>query len=160
HLAIKAAVAELSGRFDDQYWMEKDAAHAFPTEFYEAFARAGWLGITTPPEYGGSGVGVTEAALGLEGGAPSGGGGEAASSVHLSIFGMHPVIVHGPTELRARTLPRLVTGELHVCFGVTEPVAGLDTTKITTFARKEGDRYIVSGRKIWISKAMESNKIL
>ena len=84
----------------------------------------------------------------------------AASSMHLSIFGMHPVIVHGSEELKSRTLPRIVTGDLHVCFGVTEPGAGLDTTKITTFARREGDRYIVNGRKVWISKALESEKIL
>ena len=83
-----------------------------------------------------------------------------ASSMHMSIFGMHPVIVHGSEELKSRTLPRIVTGDLHVCFGVTEPGAGLDTTKITTFARREGDRYIVNGRKVWISKAVESEKIL
>src|SRR6202011_810319 len=84
----------------------------------------------------------------------------AASSIHLSIFGMHPVVVHGSDELKARTLPRVATGELHVCFGVTEPGAGLDTSRITTFARREGDHYVVNGRKVWISKAGESQKIL
>jgi acyl-CoA dehydrogenase len=84
----------------------------------------------------------------------------AASSIHLSIFGMHPVIVHGSDELKAATLPRIVNGDLHVCFGVTEPGAGLDTTRITTFAKRQGDEYVVNGRKVWISKAMESEKIL
>ncbi|MCW2689324.1 MAG: acyl-CoA dehydrogenase, partial [Mycobacterium sp.] len=157
---IRAAVAELAGKFDDHYWLTKDQRHEFPTEFYDAFAEGGWLGITTPEDYGGHGFGITEASILLEEVAASGGGMNAASSMHLSIFGMHPVIVHGSEELKARTLPRIVTGDLHVCFGVTEPGAGLDTTKITTFARREGDHYIVSGRKVWISKALESEKVL
>ena len=157
---IRKAVAELAARFDDQYWMDKDAAHEFPAEFYQAIADGGWLGITIPPEYGGHGFGITEAALLLEEVAASGGGMNAASSIHLSIFGMHPVIVHGSAELKSETLPRIVCGDLHVCFGVTEPGAGLDTTRITTFARRDGADYVINGRKIWISKAMESEKIL
>ncbi|WP_040795737.1 MULTISPECIES: acyl-CoA dehydrogenase family protein [Nocardia] len=159
-VTIRDAVAELAAKFDDQYWAEKDAAHEFPTEFYNAFAEGGWLGITTPEEYGGHGYGITEASILLEQVAASGAGMNGASSMHLSIFGMHPVIVHGSEELKQRTLPRIVNGDLHVCFGVTEPGAGLDTTRITTFARREGDTYVVNGRKVWISKAMESEKIL
>jgi acyl-CoA dehydrogenase len=157
---IRAAVAELAGKFDDDYWLTKDEAHEFPSEFYNAFAQGGWLGITTPEEYGGHGFGITEASLLLEEVSASGGGMNAASSMHLSIFGMHPVIVHGSEELKRRTLPRIVTGDLHVCFGVTEPGAGLDTTRITTFARRDGDSYVVNGRKVWISKAVESEKVL
>lgn len=157
---IRKAVAELAGKFSDQYWLEKDAAHEFPAEFYDAFARGGWLGITTPEEFGGHGYGITEASLLLEEVSASGGGMNAASSMHLSIFGMHPVIVHGSEELKRRNLPRIVNGDLHVCFGVTEPEAGLDTTKITTFARRDGDHYVVNGRKVWISKAQESEKVL
>ena len=159
-VTIRDAVRELAGKFDDQYWMDKDAEHEFPREFYDAFARGGWLGITTPEEYGGHGMGITEASILLEEVAASGAGMNGASSMHLSIFGMHPVIVHGSEELKQRTLPRIVSGDLHVCFGVTEPGAGLDTTRITTFARHEGDKYIVNGRKVWISTAMESEKIL
>ncbi|WP_063001604.1 acyl-CoA dehydrogenase family protein [Nocardia mikamii] len=159
-VTIRDAVAELAAKFDDQYWQEKDEKHEFPTEFYNAFAQGGWLGITTPEEYGGHGYGITEASILLEQVAASGAGMNGASSMHLSIFGMHPVIVHGSEELKQRTLPRIVSGDLHVCFGVTEPGAGLDTTKITTFARREGDKYIVNGRKVWISKAVESEKIL
>ncbi|PKZ66080.1 acyl-CoA dehydrogenase [Gordonia terrae] len=157
---IRDAVAELAAKFDDQYWAEKDEAHEFPREFYDAFAEGGWLGITTPEEYGGHGYGITEASILLEQVAASGAGMNGASSMHLSIFGMHPVIVHGSEELKQRTLPRIVSGDLHVCFGVTEPGAGLDTTKITTFAKRDGDKYIVNGRKVWISKAVESEKIL
>jgi acyl-CoA dehydrogenase len=157
---IFAAVKDLASKFDDQYWMEKDAAHEFPTEFYDLLAAGGWLGITTPEEYGGQGFGITEASLLLEAVSASGGGMNAASSIHMSIFGMHPVIVHGSEEMKQENLPRIVDGDLHVCFGVTEPGAGLDTTKITTFARKDGDEYVVNGRKVWISKAMESEKIL
>ena len=159
-LTIRKAVAELAARFDDQYWMEKDQAHEFPTEFYDAFAAGGWLGITTPEEYGGSGFGITEASLLLEEVAASGAGMNGASSIHMSIFGMHPVIVHGSEEMKRENLPRIASGDLHVCFGVTEPGAGLDTTRITTFAKRDGSDYLVNGRKVWISKAMESEKIL
>jgi acyl-CoA dehydrogenase len=158
--AIRKAVAGFLRDFDDRYWMDRDLAHEFPTEFYDAVARGGWLGMTVPERYGGHGLGITEATLLLEEVARSGGGMNAASSIHLSIFGMQPVVVHGSDELKQRTLPRIVTGDLHVCFGVTEPGAGLDTTRITTFARRDGDHYVVSGRKVWISKAMESEKIL
>ena len=157
---IRTAVAELAAKFDDHYWMTKDRDHEFPQEFYDAFAEGGWLGITTPEEYGGSGFGITEACLLLEEVAASGAGMNGASSIHMSIFGMHPVILHGSEEMKAQNLPRIVNGDLHVCFGVTEPGAGLDTTRITTFAKRDGDRYIVNGRKVWISKAMESEKIL
>jgi len=157
---IRTAVAELAAKFDDQYWMEKDEAHEFPREFYDTFAEAGWLGITTPEEYGGSGFGITEASLLLEEVAASGAGMNGASSMHMSIFGMHPVIKHGSDEMKQENLPRIVNGDLHVCFGVTEPGAGLDTTKITTFAKRDGTDYVVNGRKVWISKAMESEKVL
>jgi acyl-CoA dehydrogenase len=157
---IRKAVAGVVRKFDDQYWMEKDLAHEFPTEFYDTLASGGWLGITTPEEFGGHGFGITEASILIEEVARSGGGMNAASSIHLSIFGMHPVIKHGSEELKRRTLPRIVDGSLHVCFGVTEPGAGLDTTRITTFAKRDGDHYVVNGRKVWISKAQESEKVL
>jgi acyl-CoA dehydrogenase len=161
---IRASVAELAGKFDDHYWMEKDQAHEFPQEFYDAIAKGGWLGMTIPEEYGGHGLGITEATLLLEEVARSGGAMNAASAIHLSIFGMQPVVKHGSDELKARTLPRIVNGDLHVCFGVTEPGAGLDTSRITTFAKRDGPGetadYVVNGRKVWISKAKESEKIL
>ncbi|MFC0249780.1 acyl-CoA dehydrogenase family protein [Citricoccus parietis] len=157
---IKDAVAELASRFDHQYWMDKDLNKEFPTEFYEAFAEGGWLGLTIPEEFGGHGMGITEASLLLQEVAASGAGMNGASSMHLSIFGMHPVVVHGTEKMKQENLPRIAAGDLHVCFGVTEPGAGLDTTQITTFARKDGSDYVVNGRKVWISKAVESEKIL
>jgi acyl-CoA dehydrogenase len=161
---IRKSVAELAAKFDDQYWMEKDQKHEFPQEFYDAIAGGGWLGMTIPEEYGGHGLGITEATLLLEEVARAGGAMNAATTIHLSIFGMQPVVVHGSEQLKARTLPRIVNGDLHVCFGVTEPGAGLDTSRITTFAKRshdqKGDHYVVNGRKVWISKALESEKIL
>ena len=161
---IRKSVAELAGRFDDHYWMEKDLNHEFPQEFYDAIATGGWLGMTIPEEYGGHGLGITEATILSEEVARSGGAMNAASAIHLSIFGMQPVVVYGSAEMKAETLPRIVDGSLHVCFGVTEPGAGLDTSRITTFAKRSrdssGDHYIVNGRKVWISKALESEKIL
>lgn len=161
---IRASVAELAAKFDDHYWMEKDQAHEFPREFYDAIAGGGWLGMTIPEQYGGHGFGITEATILAEEVARSGGGMNAASSIHMSIFGMQPVVVFGSDDMKAATLPRIADGDLHVCFGVTEPGAGLDTSRITTFARRNrdssGENYIVNGRKVWISKALESEKIL
>jgi acyl-CoA dehydrogenase len=158
---IRRAVADLAASFDEEYWLQKDAEHEFPWEFYKAFADAGWLGICVPEEYGGSGLGILEASLLLEEVSASGAGMNGASCMHMSIFGMHPVIKHGSAELKAQTLPRLLNGDLHVCFGVTEPDAGLDTTRTKTFAKRQPDGdYVINGRKVWISKALESEKIL
>ncbi|ORA81084.1 acyl-CoA dehydrogenase [Mycolicibacter kumamotonensis] len=157
---IRQSVAELAAKFDDHYWMTKDLAHEFPREFYDAIAGGGWLGMTIPEEFGGHGLGITEATILAEEVARSGGGMNAASSIHMSIFGMQPVVVFGSEEMKAETLPRIAHGDLHVCFGVTEPTAGLDTTRITTFAKRDGSDYLVNGRKVWISKAVESEKIL
>lgn len=159
--AIRQAVADLASSFDEEYWLGKDERHEFPMEFYDAFARAGWLGIAVPEEDGGSGLGILEAALLLGEVSASGAAMNGASAMHMSIFGMQPVIKHGSPELKSRTLPRIVAGDLHVCFGVTEPDAGLDTTRITTFAKRDGNGgYVVNGRKVWISKALESEKML
>lgn len=159
---IRRAVADLAAQFDDEYWLEKDSRHEFPHEFYDAFARDGWLGICVPEEHGGSGLGITEASIMLEEIAASGGGMNAASSLHGMIFGMHPVIKHGSPEMKARLLPKIVSGEMHVCFGVTEPDAGLDTTATKTFAKRNeaGTHYTCNGRKVWISKALHSEKVL
>ena len=157
---IQRAVADLAATFSDDYWAEKDQSHEFPWEFYKAFADAGWVGIAVPEAYGGAGLGIFEASLMMQEIAASGGGQTASSAIHMSIFGMHPVIKHGSDEMREESLPRIVNGDLHVCFGVTEPNAGSDTPRITTFAKRDGDDYVVNGRKVWISKALESEKIL
>ncbi|MGH9023377.1 MAG: acyl-CoA dehydrogenase family protein [Acidimicrobiia bacterium] len=158
--AIRAAVAQLAGSFSDDYWLECDRQHQFPWEFYRAFAEAGWLGLAIPERYGGGGLGVLEAAILLEEVAASGAAMSGCSSMHLTIFGMNPVVRHGSEELKAEVLPRVVSGDLHICFAVTEPDAGTDTAAITTFARRDGDYYVISGRKVWISKALEAEQML
>lgn len=158
--AIRDGVAALCKRFDDNYWSTCEDDHRFPHEFHRAMADEGWLGVTMPEEYGGAGLGVKEAAIIMHTIASSGGGMAAASSVHMNMFGPHPMVVHGTKEQKDRWIPRLVNGEDQVCFGVTEPDAGLDTTNIRTFARKVDGGYLVTGRKMWISTAQVANKIL
>ena len=159
-LSIRSEVRRITGRFDNAYWRECDAEHRFPWDFYETFAEGGWLGMCLPPEYGGGGLGISEASILLQEIARSGAGMNGCSALHFSIFGMRPVLNFASDELRNRVLPRIVNGDLHVAFAITEPNAGSDTTQITTFARKDGDRYIVSGRKVWTTKAKESEKMV
>lgn len=158
--ALRDGVAAVCKRFDDDYWASCERDARFPREFHQAMAADGWLGVTMPEEYGGAGLGVTEAALVMHTVAGCGGAMAAASSIHINMFGPHPIVVHGSAEQKARWLPRLVSGEDQVCFGVTEPNAGLDTTNITTFATKVDGGYRISGRKIWTSTAQVANKIL
>ncbi|HUR75527.1 MAG TPA: acyl-CoA dehydrogenase family protein [Sporichthya sp.] len=160
HRAIRAAVREVCGEFDDDYWLAHDSGHEFPWDFYAAMARGGWIGIAIPEQYGGGGCGIAEASIVLEEVAASGACMNGASAIHLSIFGMHPVVLHGSEDLRSRVLPQVASGESHVAFGVTEPDAGLDTTSITTRAVLDGDDYVVHGRKVWTSKALESDRVL
>ena len=157
---LRRAVRDLAGSFGDDYWAEKDAEHAFPWEFYNAFAEGGWLGIAIPEEYGGGGLGVFEASLLLEEVAASGAGMNGCSTMHLTIFGLNTIVKHGSPELRKEILPRAAAGDLHVCFGVTEPDAGTDTTRISTYARRDGDDYVIDGRKVWITKAGQSQKMV
>ncbi|MHA6794498.1 acyl-CoA dehydrogenase family protein [Pseudonocardia bannensis] len=157
---LQKAVRELAANFDDDYWATRDERHEFPTEFYDAFAKAGWVGIAVPEEYGGAGQGVAEAALMLEEIAASGAGMNGCSSMHLTIFGLNTVVKHGTEALRQEVLPAAADGSLHVCFGVTEPDAGTDTTRISTFARRDGDSYVIRGRKVWITKAGLASKMI
>jgi len=159
-VAIQDAVQAVCARFDDEYWTRKDAQGGFPEDFYRAMADAGWLGIAMPAEYGGAGLGILEAALMMETITASGAGMAGASSIHMNVFGVHPVVVHGNDEQRARWLPPIISGEQKACFGVTEPNTGLNTLKLRTMAVRKGDRYVVHGQKIWISTAQVANKIL
>jgi acyl-CoA dehydrogenase len=157
---IKEAVGKLCEGFPDEYWARCDEQEEFPWDFYNAMAQAGWVGVAIPEAYGGSGRGITEASLVLETVAASGAAMNGATSLHLSIFGMHPVAKYGSEELKQTYLPRVASGELHVAFGVTEPDAGTDTTSITTTARREGDHYLVKGRKVWTTKALIAERVL
>lgn len=157
---IREAVGAIADRFDDDYWLDLDRRHAFPTEYRDAIAAGGWFGIAMPEEYGGAGLGITEAALMMQTVASSAGVMAAASSIHVNVFGAHPIVVHGTPEQKERMLTPIIRGDDMVAFGVTEPDAGLDTSRITTRAERDGDRYIVNGRKVWTSTAQRANKIL
>ncbi len=158
--AIQDAVGTICADFDDDYWLHKDREGGFPEDFYGAMAKAGWLGIAMPQEYGGAGLGILEACLMLESVSGSGAGMSGASAIHMNVFGLHPVVVHGNDEQKRRWLPPIIQGEAKACFGVTEPNTGLNTLKLKTMAVRKGDRYVVNGQKIWISTAQVAHKIL
>lgn len=159
-VAICDSVRKVCGDFPDAYWLDRDEDGEFPAAFHRAMADAGFLGITMPEEYGGAGLGVTEAALMMNVVASSGGGFAAASSIHINLFGPHPIVVFGTPEQKSRWLPPLIEGREKACFGVTEPDAGLDTTSITTRATREGQGYRVHGRKMWTSTGQVADKIM
>ena len=158
--AIRAAVERICSRFGDDYWLAKDRDGGFPEDFHRAFADDGWLGVCIPQDYGGAGLGVTEAALMMQTIAESGAGLSGASALHMNIFGLNPVAVFGSDEQKKRMLPPLIAGKDKACFAVTEPNAGLDTLKLKTKAVRDGDRYLLSGQKIWISTAQVASKML
>jgi acyl-CoA dehydrogenase len=157
---IRAAVLRLCGGFGDDYWLAKDSEGGFPHDFHRAMAEAGWLGIAMPEAYGGSGLGITEAAVLMQAVAESGAGFSGASAIHMNIFGLHPVVVFGTDAQKRRFLPPLIAGAEKACFAVTEPDAGLDTTRLATRAVRHGDHYVISGRKIWTSTAQVAEKML
>jgi acyl-CoA dehydrogenase len=159
-LAVKAAIEKVCAPFGDDYWLERDRSGEFPHDFHQAMARDGWLGICMPEEYGGAGLGVTEAAIMMQAIAETGGGQSAASAVHMNIFGLNPVVVFGTAEQKARMLPPLIRGEEKACFAVTEPDAGLNTTRIKTKAVRDGEHYVMSGAKVFISTAQVAQKML
>ena len=158
--AVREAVARICRRFDDAYWLAHDRDGIFPNELLQALAADGWLGICIPEEYGGSGLGITEAAIMMQAVAQSGAAMSGASAIHMNIFGLNPVVKFGTDAQKHRMLPPLVAGREQACFGVTEPDAGLDTTRLKTRAEKHGDRYVVHGQKIWTSTAQVAHKIL
>ncbi|MGN6286761.1 MAG: acyl-CoA dehydrogenase family protein [Afipia sp.] len=158
--AIRDAIQKICANFDDAYWLKKDREGGFPHDFHKAMADAGWLGICIPEEYGGSGLGVVEAAIMMRTIAESGAGMSGASAVHINVFGLNPVVVFGTDEQRKRMLPPMIEGREKACFAVTEPNTGLNTTQLKTRAEAKNDRYIVNGQKVWISTAQVAHKIL
>lgn len=160
HESIREAVSALCARFDAGYWLEKDRHGGFPHDFHRAMADAGWLGVCTPEAYGGAGLGITEASILMQAIAESGAGLSGASAIHMNIFGLQPVVVYGTEEQKQRFLPPLVKGEQKACFGVTEPDAGLDTTRLKTRAERTDKGYVLHGRKVWISTAQVADRIL
>ena len=160
HELIRKEVTALARSFAPEYWLEKDAKAEYPWEFVRAFAQAGWLGVIVPEEYGGSGLGVTEAALMLHDIAASGAGTSGCSPVHFYCFPPMPVMKHGTEALKRKYLPRVATGKIVMSFGVTEPNAGTDTSRIQTRAELRGDHYVVNGRKVWNTNAQNATHIL
>jgi acyl-CoA dehydrogenase len=157
---IRTSLRKVLSKFPDEYWMQHDLDHEFPTDFYTAMAQAGWLGICIPEQYGGGGAGVQEAALLLEEVTGSGGALNAGTTVQVGLFGLEPIVKYGSEEQRQRFLPPAADGSLQVSFGITEPDAGTDTTSITTFAEKVPGGYRVNGRKVFISRAEQADRLL
>ena len=158
--AIREAVGRVCADFDADYWLEKDRHGGFPFDFHRAIADAGWLGICIPQEYGGTGLGIQEAAIMVQAISESGAGMSGVSAIHMNVFGLNPVVMFGTPEQKRRILPPLVAGREKACFAVTEPNTGLNTTQLKTFARREGDHYVVTGRKVWITTAQVTEKML
>jgi alkylation response protein AidB-like acyl-CoA dehydrogenase len=156
---IRGSARELARSFDLEYWREKDRLAEYPWEFVKAFADGGWLGAMTPEEYGGLGLGVTEAGIILSEVAGSGGA-AGASAIHFQVFPAGPIIRHGSEAMKREYLPRLATGEILMCFGVTEPSAGIDLSGIRTRATRIDGGWVINGQKVWISNAQNAHKIL
>ena len=157
---IRDAIEKVCAPFDADYWLRKDREGGFPHDFHRALADSGWLGIAMPEEYGGAGLGISEAALMMHTISATGAGLSGASAVHMNIFGLHPVVVFGNAEQKRRWLPPLIEGRDRACFAVTEPNTGLNTLQLKTRAVRQGDHYVVHGQKVWISTAQVANKIL
>ena len=157
---IRDAVLKHCSQFSDDYWLERDHDAVFPHQFHQSMAEAGWLGIAMGEDVGGAGLGITEAAIMMQAVAESGGGMTAASSIHGPVFSMQPVAIFGTNEQKQRMIPPIINGTDRMCFAVTEPNVGLDTTKIKTRAIKENGGYRISGEKIWISVAQVANKMM
>jgi acyl-CoA dehydrogenase len=151
---------QIARSFDLDYWRQKDSKHEYPWEFVKAFADAGWLGAMIPEEYGGLGLGLTESAVMLREVAASGAGTGGASAIHFYIFPPGPIIRHGSEEMKRKYLPQIAKGELLMAFGVTEPNAGVDTSRITTKAEKTENGWVINGHKIWITNAQNAKRIL
>src|SRR3954463_11789638 len=159
-LAIKDSIGKLCAEFDGKYWLKKDKEGGFPEDFYRAMADAGWLGIAMPEEYGGAGLGITEASIMMQAVAESGAALQGASAVHLNVFGPNPIVVFGTEEQKQRILPDIIKGKVKGCFAVTEPDAGLNTTALDTKAERDGNGYIVHGKKTFTTTASVADKML
>ena len=158
--SIREAIFKVCARFDAAYWLDRDRNGGFPLDFHQAIADAGWLGVCMPEEYGGAGLGILEAAIMVQAISESGAGMSGVSAIHMNIFGLNPVVLFGTEAQKRRILPPLIAGKEKACFAVTEPNTGLNTTQLKTFAKREGDGYIVNGRKVWISTAQVTEKML
>jgi len=157
---IREAILKICAGFGEDYWLDRDRDGVFPHAFHRAVAEGGWLGIAMPEAYGGAGLGITEAAVMMQAVAESGAAFSGASALHMNIFGLNPVVVFGTEEQKHRFLQPLIKGAEKACFAVTEPDAGLDTTRLKTRAVRSGNGYAIHGQKIWISTAQVADRVL
>ena len=158
HADLRTAVRELCARFPDTYWRELDAREAYPEEFVRTLTEAGYLAALIPEELGGSGLGIAEASIILEEVNRSGGN---SAACHAQMYIMGTLLRHGSEAQRRHYLPKIASGELRLqAFGVTEPTTGTDTTQMKTMAVRKGDRYVVNGQKVWISRVDYSDLML
>jgi len=158
--ALHEEVLALAGSFPPDYWLEHDRTEQYPWDFVRAFARRGWLGTIIPEAYGGAGLGMTEAAVIMHAICLSGAGTSGASPIHFFMFPPAPIVRYGPEAMKRTWLPRIAAGEVLLAFGVTEPTAGTDTSRITTWAERTGDRWVVRGQKVWTTNAQQAERIL
>lgn len=157
---IQSHISDLLEEFDDEYWREKDQNHEFAWEFFETFGDHGWCGITIPEEYGGQGLGTLEATLVQQEIASSGAGMAGVSITGHHFHSSSPLLHYGDEEHKQEYLPKIADGDVVMCTAVTEPNAGIDTSRITTRAERDGDRYLVNGEKMWTSKAQVADVIM
>ena len=159
-LEVREAVSKICKEFPDSYWAEHDESGEYPHELHAALARHGWIGIALPEEYGGAGLGISEATMMLQTISQSGAGIAGAQSVHANVYATQSIAKFATVDQRKRMLPKIISGESRVCFGVTEPNTGLETLKLRTRAVLDGDEYSISGQKIWISSAQVASKMI
>lgn len=157
---IRTEVANLARKFDWSYWRELDSTGEYPHAFFNEMAAAGWVGAAIPEAYGGGGLGIIEASLILGEICASGAGTSGASPVHFSMFPPQPVIKYGSEEMKRTYLPKVASGEMKMAFSVTEPNAGTDTPHIETTAVRDGDAWVINGRKVWSSNAQNADRVL
>lgn len=157
---IRTATRELAATFDYDYWLDCDNNHTYPWEFVNTFAEGGYLGAMIPEEYGGLGLGLQEAAVMMEEISQSGGGMSGGSAIHFYVFPPAPIVRYGSEEMKKKYLPQVARGELLTAFGITEPTAGVDTSRIKTRAKKVDGGWVINGQKVFITNAQNAKRIV
>ncbi|KIX99610.1 uncharacterized protein Z520_04243 [Fonsecaea multimorphosa CBS 102226] len=159
-LSVREAIQKICAQFSNEYWQQHDQTETDPKELHAALAADGWLGIALPEEFGGAGLGISEATMMLQTISQSGAGMAGAQSIHGNVYATQPLARFGNKEQLQSTIPNIVSGKWRVCFGVTEPNTGLDTLRLKTTATRKGDKYIINGQKIWITCAQVASKMI
>ena len=159
-LTVRDAIQKICAQFPNEYWQQHDQSETDPKELHAALAADGWLGIALPEEFGGAGLGISEATMMLQTISQSGAGMAGAQSIHANVYATQPLAKFGNKEQLESTIPSIISGKTRVCFGVTEPNTGLDTLRLKTTATRKGDKYVITGQKIWITCAQVASKMI